>query len=342
MPAAVEQSPEPPDWDQVPFAVECARCGHDLRGLTDPECPACGLTFAWSDAVPIKALTCLECGYLLYGLRETRCPECGQRFVWEDVLREHHRRKEGLFEHRWRDRPVRSFVTSCRAALRPGTRWRRIHLHDRPEAADVVKLSGVAMGAFVVAVLVLCWVYFVCGYWVINGTISLNTLLDAVGTTFANRVFRGAVPLGIVWSMASLAALMLFRESMRRYRVRSVHVLRVWAYSVVLPLLLLPAVFFLLFLARFAHSWYVGGNFGETARLVHLFSPIALGGVAIAFVIWSIRTAYDQYLRMAHATAVAVASQCVAGLAVLTVFVVLAPRGVVTRQVVALLLALES
>ena len=66
-----------PDWDHVPFDVGCARCGHDLRGRSDPICPACGLTFDWADAVPIERLTCAHCNYHLYGLQEKRCPECG-------------------------------------------------------------------------------------------------------------------------------------------------------------------------------------------------------------------------------------------------------------------------
>ncbi len=57
--------PSHPDWDHVPFDVGCARCGHDLRGLTDPRCPACQLEFDWADAVPIEQLTSETCGYHL-------------------------------------------------------------------------------------------------------------------------------------------------------------------------------------------------------------------------------------------------------------------------------------
>ena len=57
-----------PNWENVPFDVGCARCGNDLRGLTESICPACGLELDWADAVPIEQLTCLHCGYHLYGL----------------------------------------------------------------------------------------------------------------------------------------------------------------------------------------------------------------------------------------------------------------------------------
>ena len=87
-----EPASPPPNWDNVPFDVSCARCGHDIRGLTEPMCPACELEFDWAQAVPIEQLTCERCGYHLYGLRDTRCPECGRPFTWEEALTEYYRR----------------------------------------------------------------------------------------------------------------------------------------------------------------------------------------------------------------------------------------------------------
>ena len=78
-PASQNTAPEitGPNWDLVPFDVGCARCGHDLRSLTEPVCPQCKLEFDWAEAVPIESLVCDQCGYHLYGLSKTRCPECG-------------------------------------------------------------------------------------------------------------------------------------------------------------------------------------------------------------------------------------------------------------------------
>ena len=108
-----------PNWDGVPFDVACSRCGHDLRGLSDARCPTCDLTFDWSEAVPIRELTCRKCGYHLYGLRETRCPECGEGFTWKQALADYHRRKIPIFEYRWRQQPIRSFLRTWWWALRP-------------------------------------------------------------------------------------------------------------------------------------------------------------------------------------------------------------------------------
>ena len=56
MQAATTTASAPPDWDFVPFDVACARCGHDLRGQSEPKCPACELTFDWSEAVHVPAI----------------------------------------------------------------------------------------------------------------------------------------------------------------------------------------------------------------------------------------------------------------------------------------------
>ena len=60
-----------PNWDLVPFDVACARCGHDLRGLTDPVCPACKLEFDWSVAVPIEHL--IKCAAFYATFPNTYC-----------------------------------------------------------------------------------------------------------------------------------------------------------------------------------------------------------------------------------------------------------------------------
>ena len=108
-----------PDWEKIPFHVGCARCGHDLRGLSEPKCPACALEFDLAEAVPIEELTCARCDYHLYGLTNSRCPECGGAFDWEDALADYHRTRLPYFEYRWRDRPVRSFVGTWWRTLRP-------------------------------------------------------------------------------------------------------------------------------------------------------------------------------------------------------------------------------
>ncbi len=127
-----------PNWELVHFDVACARCGQDLRGLSEPKCPACALEFQWADAVPLEELTCGKCGYHLYGLHETRCPECGVAFTWKDALQAYHRRRKPLFEYRWRTEPIRSLIRTWWLALRPRRLWRYVDLEDPPNVAALL------------------------------------------------------------------------------------------------------------------------------------------------------------------------------------------------------------
>ena len=126
-----------PDWENVPFEVGCARCGHDLRGRTEAKCPACGLEFDWAAAVPIEQLKCRHCDYHLYGLRETRCPECGERFTWEEALARYHRKRIALFEYQWRERPIRSLIGTWFRAMVPGKLWKKVSIHDPPQVGPL-------------------------------------------------------------------------------------------------------------------------------------------------------------------------------------------------------------
>ncbi|MCH8243366.1 MAG: hypothetical protein IH897_12275, partial [Planctomycetes bacterium] len=130
-----------PNWDLVPFDVPCPRCGHDLRGQTEPVCPACKLEFDWSVAVPIEELTCEKCHYHLFGLAETRCPECGERFTWKKALAAYERRRHLLFEYRWRDQPFRSLIRTAYLTLRPRLLWRQLDMHDRPQIGPSVVMA---------------------------------------------------------------------------------------------------------------------------------------------------------------------------------------------------------
>ncbi len=306
-----EPASPPPDWGNVPFDVGCARCGQDLRGQTEPKCPACGLEFDWSEAVPIEELICEHCGYHLYGLRETRCPECGERFTWDEVLAAHYRRKKPLFEYRWRHQPIRSFLVSWRLAMYPRKLWRMIDIHDPPQVRPLMLTVAVAIVALFV----------------------LAPAMDGLSLWSTQRAFRwvrspgySELPLFILrglfnptaylypfliltWVAMSLGALMIFRQSMRLCRVRTIHVLRVWVYSVVSILPLIPL-------------------FGYVCAAMYLFLTVRVGfwtvsdmtpvawGVLLVFVIWSLMQGYRHYLRMPHGLTIAVASQIIAILAV--------------------------
>lgn len=296
----------PPDWDKVPFDVGCARCAHDLHGLSESTCPACNLEFDWADAVPIEQLTCLHCGYHLYGLCDTRCPECGESFSWDEVLRMYRSRQKALFEYRWRDRPVRSFVRTWFRALRPGKFWKSIDIHDPPQAAPLFLMTVVMLAAITFAFVVMhgieVWT------WRSGWTRTLGPriaelpqcLLRAAGNPYA---YYNLVPV-LFWISASFLSLMVFPQSMRLCKVRTAQVLRVWAHAL-LPIVPVACAI------GFAHAWLNGWPRSWSS------TPLAglLALLVLAHATWSLRCGYKMYLRMPHGMGIAVTSQMIAVLA---------------------------
>ena len=303
--------PTGPDWEQVPFKVGCARCGHDLRGLAEPVCPACSLEFEWDEAVPIEHLTCKHCGYHLFGLSETRCPECGVSFNWDKVLDVYRRRQKPLFEYQWRRRPISSLGRTWWWVVRPRTLWSRLDIHDPPQVLPLLVLIGGSLVVFAVMLVLLKgmgdWLFW--KYWVAQNPKIANRIVDPLPVFMVRSLSSPAVHVvfasAVVWSAASFAALMVFQQSMVIGRIRIAQVFRVWAYAV--PVML-PVVALAAFIPTYIESF--------TTYLANWPKyPVIAGLFLIGFAIWSIRWAYKSYLRMSHSTAVAVASQVVAFLA---------------------------
>jgi len=302
----------PPKWEAVPFEVSCARCGHDLRGLNEPRCPACDLTFDWADAVPIQELICRHCGYHLYGLRETRCPECGEGFTWQEALADYHRRKIPLFEYRWRHEPVRSFFRTWWWALRPAKFWSRLDIHDPPQTGPLLIMHLFLAACFGVALSLLEGLH----QWLWTVSWAKRTarpwlqpeLLDLPGYILSGAQDEGIhtiVVSVVIWTVILLGALLIFQQSMRLCKVRMAHVIRVCAYSAHVVLIPLVGLWCVL--------RYVASLLGTSNRF-----PVDDGVVilaAMAFVTWSCRCGYGAYLRMPHAWAVAISSQVMAFLA---------------------------
>jgi len=322
--AAVPCEASAPDWDKVPFDVGCARCGHDLRGLDAPVCPKCKLEFDWAEAVPIEELICARCHYHLYGLTETRCPECGEPFNWDDALAEYHRRQKPLFEYQWRRRPVRSFIDTWKSTLRPGRFWARMSIHDPPH---IPALLAMIAGCFAASIIVWIPLQAIAG-WVWDWrwyTLSRfrqarwrpwDAVVKNCRDSLTDSTIYVTLGYAAVWALASLAALMIFRQSMRRYRVRTAHVTRVWAYAV--PMML-PLAVILPFVPLF-----VTGMWGWPADPVFLHHWFLF---LVPYVIWSIHFAYRDYLHMRHSLAVAISTQMIAVMATLVICDLVFARG---------------
>lgn len=319
-----------PDWSVVPFAVACARCGHDLHGRSEPTCPGCALTFRWADAVPIEQLTCTSCGYHLYGLKEPRCPECATGFTWDEALASYHRQRKPLFEYQWRTKPVRSLFYTWWLAMRPKKLWTAVEIHDPVRWGPLVVASimtMIAMALLIVAGLIvegsmqyLVWYSSNGATWRAQGNpyfrwIVRNTLRFVLEPKFY-IVLWGYFSL---WQFSTWTALLIFRQSMRKYRIRPVHTFRIATYSAVV-------VWMGITLAAIA------GTFIPSLPGRGIESPTLF--IASCFLLHSIRScalSHRDYLRMDHPWSVSAAAHVIAVLLTLTLAIPLMPQDVGLR-----------
>jgi len=105
---------------------------------------------------------------------------------------------------------------------------------------------------------------------------------------------------------------------MRIYKIRTAHVVRVWAYSSVafLPLAVVG------FLGAFSVAEAIAnmGSWRQRRMFYWLYDSHAIFGLfALIHGIWSIGQGYRKYLRMPHSFGIAIVSQIMAGLGVLII-----------------------
>lgn len=297
-----------PDWSLVHFDVGCARCGHDLRGQTEPKCPACGLEFEWSVAVPLEELVCAHCGYHLYGLSETRCPECGESFTWEAALADYHLRCKPWFEYQWTQTPLRSFTRAITDALRPWRLWREMSIHDPPRVTDLLVL-WLASAALLVGVPIVQTVLFTWFLGMLSPPSNWITFFDPFLPVFGLSSVAWALYSLVVWNGAVFLTLLTMRWSLARCKVRWHHVLRVCVYLV--PLICwIPGLVFVTLLLYDLSNMYILLSLDVAGRILSLIL-LALMAITIGGTGASLALAYRRYIKMPHAWGVAIAASLV-------------------------------
>lgn len=310
-----------PDWNLVPFDVACARCGHDLRGQTDPTCPACKLEFDWSAAVPIEKLTCGKCDYRLFGLTETRCPECGERFTWEKALAAYERRRHLLFEYRWRDQPIRSLVRTVYLMFRPRLLWQELDIHDRPRVRPLIVMAAFAhlmmVSLYPPLLVVFLWLTFGPNFPGGTGSTGIGNYWRILLLVYSLPTNYLLTLLLAIWSSLILGSLLLFRQSMKFHRVRPAQVFRVWAHCIPVP-----GSIAILVASAAAYSIMAAG-YGPNDTLAFL---LFIG--ANLYTCFLLRQGYKRYLRMPHAWGVAVASHLIGLLGLVIVALQIAFGGI--------------
>jgi hypothetical protein len=312
------QAPSPAvDWDKIEGDILCPLCDYNLRGLT-----------------------------------ESRCPECGYRFDWIDLIDPQRRRHPYLFEHH-PQRKVWSFFKTLLAGLRPGKFWRSLNPAQPSHPRRLLLywiLSNLSLLLIPLAMLTFGAIELtaanqsyrarqIVSFNVSNGRnpawptrAAQDQFLDnnfplPPSPRFFNQLWNRhywqqaqgpAIVITstlLLWPWLTILVLMIFRISMRRARVRTIHVLRCVLYCsdlvfwMALGTLLLSGVTFAAMLTP------AGQGFDYEIMGV----TCLLGGVVyLAWFTYRLTVAYQRYLKFDHCFATIFTSQFIAVLAVFT------------------------
>lgn len=286
------------------------------------------------------SVLCPLCEYDLRGLTEPRCPECGYRFTWEELNDPALRLHPYAFEHH-PERNVSSFRQTLLGGLRPGRFWRTL-FPTQPSRPRRILLYWLIVAFSCIGVLALQLTRTIVAFdadraseqrGVIADFPSYDAktkalLLARYGSVtaaasdayprwpswrFVRQLPNAHLPqnlmIGVIvwvlWPWVTLAGLMIFQASMRRARVRPIHVLRCVIYAGDVAVFWAAAMMMLV-----AYDVYSRGLMprpwgpSSTARLMPWTSIVLL-----LVVTWRVASAYKHYLRFDHAWATAMLVQ---------------------------------
>ena len=191
-------------------SAECPRCGYNLDGTVS----------TWTKQCPIRG----------------RCNECGLEFDWHRVfvLTVH----PWLFEYHWRRKPFSRFVQTVLYAFRPGRFWREVRLTDPVHlmpAAVVTGLLAMAGVVLLIATLVLPeYQWRLSNGFSVDRSFWQEAILDA--TLRMPRTFMRLMPGLPVALFAMPIIFALVPTTLRQARVRRRHIVRIFFYSLVVPI----------------------------------------------------------------------------------------------------------
>jgi hypothetical protein len=221
-----------PDWGRISIDVHCSRCEYNLRALTQP-----------------------------------RCPECGLEFEWAIVLERAQRHGEALFEHVWRRRPIRSGWRTLILSFFPDRLWSHVTLHDpvRPEPLLLLLSSSLILflltlhgGAWLMA-RGAAWLGGARAWPMASGMSAIAYQYDRIATwPFIGDRRYLHVPFGWMLGVAGATVLLLsIHQTWNQYRLRPVQALRVMAH-VALPMAVFAAVIALILAAYIPIRFFSG------------------------------------------------------------------------------------
>ena len=216
-----------PDWESLESDLTCPRCDYNLRMLTLPRCPECGLTFDWQALIAAAE-------------RERECP---------------------IFEYQWRRRPIRSALYTVWLAVQPWWLWRLVKLEFDPRMGPLLVLTSLAfVQAFLIGAL-MAGAWQAAANYKFGGPTSFAAYMRyTVSWSALSLILQTQLaPLLIV-----LAAIAVYRLTLVRFRIRFVHLARIaalawigWLWSALLVHIPVQAVAITLLLTTPARVRYV-------------------------------------------------------------------------------------
>lgn len=273
-------------------------------------------------------VTCPLCGYNLRGLIEPRCPECGYQFEWRSILNANNQRHPYLFEHH-PERNFRSFLqTFLRPEIGPKSFWGSLNPAQPTRIPRLVLYWSMYS---LIALIPLALGLIPAFQWAIQAHPFLRgrPWVQVWRYLTAGAQLGGAESCVIVlllFPWLNFGALMLFQQSIRRAKIKPVHVLRCAIYSgdVIVWFSLVAAIalatvepyFALRRLSNPVLGLFMGGD-----TLIRTLWISALGVALVSG--FRLFIACRDYLKIRRALSLAIASQVVVAFAVLAALWVL-------------------
>ena len=305
-----------PDWSAIACDILCPLCEYNLRGLTQP-----------------------------------RCPECGYRFDWPEVLNPDRQPHPFLFEHH-PEKNWWSYRQTVRGACRPKRFWTSLHPSQpsRPRRMLAYWLIGACLLGLVGVLFVVPYAVYevhTCDLRrnearrhtrmerIVQQWGSMDAYLDLYYPTgivelktdikngdilrwYKSRFVPAVLGTLLVWPWLTLAAMMVLQISMRRARLKPIHLARCVLYSCDV------SAWAALFIVACIATTLAPFLFDPAAQTFRFGRPDfvlghALGwiGLTITWSTWRLRTACKYYLRFNWPTVIAVLMHVVVLLTVL-------------------------
>ncbi len=291
-----------------------------------------------------RDITCPLCEYNLRGLAEARCPECGSQFTWRDLLDDHRQPHPYLFEHH-PARNIWSFWKTAVGGLRPERFWKTLTplQPSRPQRLLLYWFIALAAGLLAPAMLAIqsnvdrtfgspsarilgrrfggTQIVDVLhpgfgSFWLLR--FNTEQLMVAIaGVRFYLTPTKGEV-LGagviVAWPIATILALMIFQASLRRAKIKPIHVMRCVIYSsdgtiwLGIGAVLMMAIYCALAASGAKAYWFSP-----------IFIEMTLLTMWVVFFAWRLKAAIRLYMQMDRPGAVVLATQIILVLALLCI-----------------------